>query len=92
MEIIQKISQRMGGGPPRLYATHYVIYNVLYESAHEPMGIKEGFEDIEAKKNPLFVKCFKCAENLCRPISLCSESIARVGINQKPGFPGLILV
>ena len=34
-------------------------------------------------------KCFKCAENRYGPFSLCSESIARVGLTQTPLHPGL---
>ena len=40
-------------------------------------------------RKSIFSNCFKCAENLYGPLSLCSESIARVGKNQKPVFPGL---
>ena len=34
-------------------------------------------------------KCFKCAENWQGPFSLCSESIARVGLARNRLYPGL---
>ena len=40
-------------------------------------------------KKLLFSNCFVGAKNLYGPLSLCSESIARVGKNQKPVFPDL---
>ena len=41
------------------------------------------------QKKCSFSNCFVGAKNLYGPLSLCSESIARVGKKQKPVFPGL---